>query len=108
MPAYEYTMIHRESGGRAIAQVKTGSTPVDLAALASAAVDGETDTYAYATSGGYTGDPTAVTEVITTEGLIRFVEEHEPLLPPRVRAWFHLAGTSHSLQRWLPDPGDAV
>ena len=92
MPAYEYTMIHRESGKRAIAQIKTGSTPVDLAALAHAAVDRETDTYAFSTSSTYTGDSSLVTEVIAAEELLRFVRENEPLLPPRVRAWFQLAG----------------
>jgi hypothetical protein len=91
MPAYEYTMIHRENGRRAIAQVKTGSTPVDLSALAAAVVDRETDTYAYATSGSYHGDSSLVTEVIATAELLSFVQEHEPLLPPRVRTWFQLA-----------------
>lgn len=91
MPAYEYTMIHRESGRRAIAQVKTGSTPVDLSALADAAVDRETDTYAYATSGNYQGDSSRVTEVIATAELLGFVQESEPLLPPRVGTWFKLA-----------------
>lgn len=91
MPAYEYTMLHRESGKRAIAQVKTGSTPVDLGALAAAAVDRETDTYAYATCGQYTGDPSAVTEIIASNDLIAFAQQYESLLPPRVRAWFRLA-----------------
>jgi hypothetical protein len=91
-PAYEYTMIHRTSGRRAIAQVKTGSTPLDLAALALAPAGQATDTFAYATSGSYIGDPADVTEVIATDELLRFAGEHEALLPPRVRAWLQLAG----------------
>jgi hypothetical protein len=93
MPAYEYTMIHRETGRRAIAQIKTGSTPVDLSALSAAAVSEDTDTYAYATSGCYEGDPSFVTEVIGTDELLRFVREHDLLLPPHVRTWFQLAGS---------------
>jgi hypothetical protein len=54
-PAYEWTMIHRQTRRRAIVQVKTGGTPVDLQQLASAVVDDETDTYAFATSGNYDG-----------------------------------------------------
>jgi D-alanyl-D-alanine carboxypeptidase len=46
-------MIHPENGRRGIVQVKTGSTPVDLSALAGAVVDEATDTYAFATSGRY-------------------------------------------------------
>jgi hypothetical protein len=92
MPAYEYTLIHRETGGRAIAQIKTGSTPVDLAALAAAAVD-ETETFAFATSGSYLGDPATITEVIASDDLVDFVRRHRPLLPPRVRTWFELAET---------------
>ena len=90
MPAYEYTLIHRATGGRAIAQIKTGSIPVDLALLAAAATD-ETATFAFATSGGYVGDPASVTEVITSGELLEFVRRHRPLLPPRVRTWFELA-----------------
>jgi len=90
-PAYEYTMLDREGGVRAIAQIKTGATPVDLDALAAAAVDGGTRTYAYATSGDYVGDRGQVTEVIEADELLRFVRSDAALLPPRVQAWFELA-----------------
>jgi hypothetical protein len=92
MPAYEYTMIHREGGRRAIAQVKTGATPVNLAALASAAVDEQTDTYAFATSADYVGEESRVTEIITMKTLLQFVRDNETLLPPRVRSWFRFGG----------------
>jgi hypothetical protein len=92
-PAYEYTMLHRESGRRAIAQVKTGSEAVDLDALAAARVDTSTNTFAFATSGAYLGDATAVTEVIAAEELLLFARNHSQLLPPRVRLWFELANS---------------
>ena len=47
-PAYEWTMIHRGTGRRGIVQIKTGSEPVDLQALANARADDETDTFAFA------------------------------------------------------------
>lgn len=90
MPAYEWTMIHRETRRRAIVQIKTGSTPVDLSALAAAVVDEATDTYAFATNGGYEGDATLVTEVIGSDELLRFACEHPELLPVRVQTWFEL------------------
>ncbi|MGQ0504454.1 MAG: hypothetical protein ACT4TC_03975 [Myxococcaceae bacterium] len=84
-PVYEFTVIHRDTGRRAIAQVKTGSTPVDLDALRSAAANG-LDAFAYATSGKYVGDRSCTT-VIETAELLRFCRESEQVLPPRVRTW---------------------
>ncbi len=89
-PAYEYTMIHRETGRRAIAQIKTGAEPVDLPALVEAA-DSETDTFAYATSGNYIGSPNLGPRIIRDEELLSFAAREEALLPPRVRNWFELA-----------------
>ena len=92
MPAYEWTMIHRKTGRPAIAQVKTGSTPVDLAQLAQVAKHNpEMDTFAYATSESYEGDRSLVTEVIQAKQLLNFANRHADLLPPRVRTWFELA-----------------
>jgi hypothetical protein len=91
-PAYEWTMIHRETGRRGIVQIKTGSEPVDLHALANARADDETDTFAFATCGTYTGDLTLVDEIIMSDQLLRFVAEHPNFLPVRSRSWFELAG----------------
>ena len=91
MPAYEWTMIHRKTGRPAIAQVKTGSTPVDLTQLAQAAKHNpDMDTFAYATSECYEGDRSLVTEVIQAKQLLNFANRHADLLPPRARTWFEL------------------
>lgn len=90
-PAYEWTMVHRDGTHRAIVQVKTGETPVDLPALASAAADARTKTYAFATSGKYLGSPGLVTELIESEALIAFASRTPKLLPPRVAGWFEMA-----------------
>lgn len=90
-PAYEWTMIDRATRRRAIAQVKTGSVPVVLADLARAAGDDPIDTFAFATCGGYVGDPGLVTEIIDAGDLLAFVGECPDLLPSRVRTWFELA-----------------
>lgn len=90
-PAYEWTMIHRDSRRRGIVQIKTGAAPVDLQALADARADKNTDTYAFATCGKYVGDASLVTEVIASEALLAFVEAQPDLLPLRVRTMFELA-----------------
>ena len=93
-PAYEWTMINRQSGDRGIVQIKTGSDPVDLKALSSAVADDSTETYAFATCETYLGNRDLVTEVIPVDELLVFAAEHPELLPTRVRTWFELAGTS--------------
>jgi hypothetical protein len=91
-PAYEWTMIHKETGRRGIVQIKTGSDHVDLHALADARADDETDTFAFATCDTYDGDRQVVNEIIRQDDLLSFAAEHPGLLPPRVRTWFELAG----------------
>lgn len=90
-PAYEWTMIHRDTRQRGIVQIKTGSEPVDLQALADARVDDDTATYAFATCGQYLGDQALVTEVIAADDLLAFVATESDLLPLRIRTLFELA-----------------
>lgn len=90
-PAYEWTMIHRETRRPSIVQIKTGSDHVDLRALSDARADNRTVTFAFATCGHYSGERSLVDEVIEKDELLSFVGEHPDLLPPRVRTWFELA-----------------
>lgn len=93
-PAYEWTMLHRETGIPAIIQVKSGAQGVDLEALERAAPDWQTTLFAYSSAGLYTGSPEREVVRIETDELLAFVEENPVLLPPRVRTWFDLAGES--------------
>lgn len=90
-PAYEWTMVHRETGRRAIAQIKTGADVVDLQALADAKAESDIATFAFATSGQYQGDPALVDEIVTPDALLSLVVEKPEVLPLRVRTWFQLA-----------------
>lgn len=90
-PAYEWTMIHRESRRKGIVQIKTGNDIVDLQALADARADDMTDTYAFATCESYLGSHDLVTEIIKGEDLLKFVADETDLLPLRVRTMFELA-----------------
>lgn len=90
-PAYEWTMLQRETHLPAIVQVKSGGQGVDLDALAAAAPDADTTLFAYSAAGEYTGSRSHPVTCIETEDLLDFVAEHPFLLPPRVRTWFELA-----------------
>jgi hypothetical protein len=93
-PAYEWTMLHRETEQPAIVQVKSGQDqPVDLAAVAAAAPDQTTTVFAYSAAGIYTGDPGRPVAKIDTAELLGLVADHPGLLPPRVRTWFDLAAS---------------
>lgn len=93
-PAYEWTMVHRETHVPAIVQVKSGAQGVDLEALEAAAPDWRTTLFAYSSAGLYTGSPEREVVRIETDELLAFVEENSMLLPPRVSGWFELAGRS--------------
>jgi hypothetical protein len=90
-PAYEWTMLHRETHAPAIVQVKSGDQAVDLDALVSAATDRRTVLFAFSAAGEYTGSGQGRVICIETDELLAFVEENPELLPPRVRTWFELA-----------------
>jgi hypothetical protein len=91
-PAYEWTMIQRETARGEIMQIKTGSDHVDPQALADARADDQTDTFAFATCDAYDGDRQVVNETIEQGDLLAFAAERPGLLPTRVRTWFELAG----------------
>ncbi len=90
-PAYEWTMLHRDTRRKSIVQVKTGSDHVNLQALADAKTDQQTDTFAFATCGQYDGERGLVDEIITRDELLAFVAQNPDLLPKRVSTWFQLA-----------------
>jgi hypothetical protein len=91
-PVYEWTLIDRHGGDRAIVQVKTGDVRVDLEALAAATTGEVGRTYAFSATGRYDGDRDVVTEVITSESLLHLAAARPDVLPPRVRSMFELAG----------------
>ena len=88
--AYEYELIERSSGKRAVVQVKTGKSRVDLTELASAAGQ-HGHAFAYATGGGYHGSASESVRVLRDEELLAFARTHPALLPARVRTWFEIA-----------------
>jgi hypothetical protein len=90
-PAYEWTMLNRNTFAPAIVQVKSGNEAVDLEALANAAPNPETVLFACSASGQFYGHPSRAIRFISPTELVDFVHENERLLPPRVRTWFELA-----------------
>jgi len=90
-PAYEWTMLNRNTYVPAIVQVKSGSEAVDLEALAAAAPDADTVLFACSASGQFTGHPPREVRRVSPAELVEFAHKHKRLLPPRVRTWFELA-----------------
>lgn len=83
---YEWALIERKSGRLVPVSIKTGSSSVDVAELASTA-EAEGKAIAYSTEGLYDGDDGGRVERVTEDELLRFARTSAHLLPPRVRQW---------------------
>jgi hypothetical protein len=83
---YEFVLVNRETGQRALVQVKSGQVWIEDASYA-----GEETTFLFAASGGYGADipPNAV--IITRAELNRFMREQPHLLPRAVGTWIAVA-----------------
>ena len=86
-PVYEQVLISREDGHRAIVQVKTGGTSVDLELLRQAAAPDDARAFAYSATGSYPEDASGIS-IIAEDELLAFAREHEQVLPARVRRAF--------------------
>jgi hypothetical protein len=94
-PAYEQVLISRDDGHRAIVQVKTGATPVDLKLLREAAGN-DARSFAYSTTSSYTGSRRGIA-IIAEDELLAFASEHEQVLTTRVRRAFEYSRRSPAL-----------
>lgn len=90
-PAYEWTMLHRETHLPAILQVKSGNQSVNLEDVVKAAASEDTTLFAFSAAGDYRGSPSREVTRIEAEELLGLAAEHPHLLPRRVRMWFELA-----------------
>jgi hypothetical protein len=85
-PTYEQLLISRDDGHRAIFQVKTGNTPVDLQSLRKAAAN-DAHAFAYSTTGAYSGDKRGLS-IIEEDELLTFARQQDQYLPDRIRRAF--------------------
>lgn len=91
-PVYEWTMVHRDTGRRAIVQMKSGNTQVDIEGLLEAATDAAADAIAFAASGNYSIESHPDVKYISLDELTAFARSHQELLPWRVARWFPREG----------------
>jgi hypothetical protein len=84
---YEFVLVNRETGTRAVVQVKSGGTSIDAARYA-----GEEKAFLFAASGIYGASipPNAV--VISRQELNTFMHDSPNLLPRAVSTWIGIAG----------------
>jgi len=85
--AYEWVMRHKDHGGRATAQVKSGYEPLNIQDYSG--FPGQV--YLFTSKGGYPGDPAANVRCLSPEQMLNFIREREALLPVRVKVWLQIA-----------------
>nr|WP_294503883.1 hypothetical protein [uncultured Rhodopila sp.] len=83
---YEFVLVHRETGERAIVQVKSGLTCIDAAHYAC-----EEKAFLFAASGNYGATLPPNTAVITRDDLTGFMRGHPLLLPRAISTWMSVA-----------------
>ena len=84
---YEFVLVNRESGERAIVQVKSGHTEIDASQYA-----GQEMAFLFAASGNYGTELPPNVIIITREDLNGFMQNMPKLLPRAVSTWVTVAG----------------
>ncbi|WP_148360589.1 hypothetical protein [Acidisphaera rubrifaciens] len=84
---YEFVLANRETGERAIVQVKSGCQPIDASQYA-----GEEKAFLFAASESYGSSIPDNAVIITRADLLRFMRESRHLLPRAVSTWINIAG----------------
>ncbi len=85
--AYEWVMFHRETGEKAVLQVKSGNAWIDLAPLA----DIPSRVFVVAADGTAAGKIPGNVTCISREQLLRFAKEWRVLMPERIRRYLDWA-----------------
>lgn len=84
---YEFVLVHRDNGERAIVQVKSGGTSIDASTY-----NGEERAFLFAASGHYGALVPPNVTVIHRSDLNAFMRERPELLPRAVQTWMAVAG----------------
>ncbi len=84
---YEFVLVNRETGERAVVQVKSGNTSIDASHYAS-----EEKAFLFAASGNYGSSIPPNVAIITRQQLNKFMREMPHLLPRAVTTWIGIAG----------------
>jgi hypothetical protein len=85
--AYEWVMTHKDSGGRACAQVKNGYDDLDVQEYST--FPGKV--YLFTSKGHYLGADAHNVECLSTNQLREFIQNHEAILPERIKVWIAIA-----------------
>ena len=90
---YEYILIHRDKGQRAVVQVKTGHTELNLdhwamfAAHLNDVADANTRVFLFQSYGNYTGEQHPSVQCIDPDELRQFLFANRSLLPRSISHW---------------------
>lgn len=80
---YEFLGIHRESGQRAIVQVKTGATPLSTSGWTTF----QEHVYLFQTKGIYVGVPDVNVSVLQPAEMKTFIKENLDIMPRSIQEW---------------------
>jgi hypothetical protein len=86
--------VNRETGERAIVQVKSGGTPIDASSYV-----GQEKSFLFAASGNYGSENPPNAIIIERRHLSDFMQEMPHLLPRAVRTWVDMVGLLSKQQR---------
>jgi len=86
-PHYEYVLVHRTTGERAMAQVKSGQTAINAAIYR-----GEERTFLFSAIGAYGANVPNNVTIIDRRQLTDFMQEEPQLLPKAVATWISIVG----------------
>jgi hypothetical protein len=86
---YEFVLVHRETGEKAVTQVKSGETWIDASRYS-----GTEKAFLFAASQQYGSIIPRNVVLITRHQLIAFIQDHRYLLPQAINTWIDIAGLS--------------
>lgn len=89
--AYEFYAVHRDTGERAVVQVKTGNTPLNIGDWS----DFNERVFLFQTNGLYKGDPTPNTELLSARKIEEFLLANRRIMPASVRRWVEYLEETH-------------
>ena len=83
---YEYELINRTNGQKAVVQVKNGNVDLNIKDYS----DIDSKVYLFTTKGKYIGEPTDEIVFMKPEIMEQFVFEKEKLMPKKIRNWIEI------------------
>jgi len=80
---YEFYLIHRETGGKAVVRVKTGGTPLNPQDY----IAGKEKVFLFQSNGIYSGSSSENVQILYPQDIKQFILNNLDLMPSSIRRW---------------------